>query len=70
MNLTHNPPGRVGPPPLLTRLDSLTSLPPCQWEGKVVTVIFIIIDTYIKFAIYLPYRKEINTEDLTELFYS
>ena len=26
MNSTHNPPGRVGPPPLLTRLDSLTSL--------------------------------------------
>ena len=25
-NSTHNPPGRVGPPPLLTRLDSLTSL--------------------------------------------
>ena len=26
MNSTHNPPGRVGPPQLLTRLDSLTSL--------------------------------------------
>ena len=25
-NSTHNPPGRVRPPPLLTRLDSLTSL--------------------------------------------
>lgn len=51
-------------------IDFITRLPPCQWEGKVVTVIFVIIDTYSKFSIYLPCRKDINAEELTELFYS
>ena len=51
-------------------MDFITGLPPCWWEGKVVTAIFVIIDTYTKFAIYLPCRKEINAEDLAELFYS
>ena len=53
-----------------TSMDFITGLPPCQWEGKVVTAIFVIIDIYTKFTIYLPYRKEINAEDLAELFYS
>ena len=34
MNLTHNPPGWVGPPPLLTRLDSLTSLTLARYFKK------------------------------------
>ena len=51
-------------------MDFITGLPLCQWEGKVVTAIFMIIDIYTRFAIYLPCRKEINAEDLAELFYS
>ena len=72
----HKPYGMLEPvhqptrPMEATSMDFITGLPPCRWEGKVVTVIFVIIDIYTKFAIYLPYRKEINAEDLAELFYS
>ena len=72
----HKPYGMLEPvcqptrPMETTSMDFITGLPPCWWEGKVVTVIFVIIDIYTKFAIYLPCRKEINAEDLAELFYS
>ena len=72
----HKPYGMLEPvrqptrPMETTSMDFITGLPPCRWEGKVVTAIFVIIDTYTKFAIYLPCRKEINAEDLAELFYS
>ena len=50
-------------------MDFITDLPPSKRQdgGKVYDSILVIIDPYIKMARYLPTRKDIKAEELTNV---
>jgi hypothetical protein len=51
-------------------IDFITDLPPLKWENRVYDSILVIVDIYTKFTVYYPCRKDMTTEDLTELIYT
>jgi hypothetical protein len=50
-------------------LDFIIGLPPSLWGGKVYNAILIVVNTFTKWSLYIPCRKDINGEEFAELFF-
>ena len=50
-------------------MDFITGLPPSKWRNQVHDAILVIVDTYTKWSIYIPCRKDIDAPQLAELFF-
>ena len=48
-------------------MNFITGLPPSKHGGRVYDAILMVIDAFIKYALYLPCWKDINTDQLLEL---
>ena len=48
-------------------MDFITGLPPSKQEGRVHNTIFMVVDAFIKYALYLLCWKDINADQLLEL---
>jgi hypothetical protein len=51
-------------------MDFITGLPPVLYEGKVVETIFIIVDKFSKWSLFIPVPLTINIAELAELFHT
>ena len=51
-------------------LNFITGLPPSRWLSKVYDAILIIVDHYMKFAMYIPCSKAIDAPGFVDLFYN
>ena len=49
-------------------MDFITGLPPSRQGDKVYNIIYIIVNCYIKMALYLPTVKTITVTELADLF--
>jgi transposase InsO family protein len=50
-------------------LDFITGLPPSKWRGGVYDAVLVLVETFTKFAVYIPCRKDIDAPELAELMY-
>ena len=48
-------------------MDFITRLPPSKHGGRVYDTILVVVDAFIKYTLYLPYWKDINADQLSEL---
>ena len=69
----HAPYGKLQPLPVpnhpgdLVSMDFITGLPPSKHGGLVYDAILVVVDAFTKYALYIPCRKDINVDQLTEL---
>ena len=69
----HAPYSKLQPLPVLkaptelVSIDFITGLPPSKHGGRVYDAILVIVDAFIKYTLYLPCQKDINTDQLLEL---
>ena len=69
----HAPYGKLQPllvlkaPIELVSMDFITGLPPSKHGGRVYNAILVVVDAFIKYALYLPYWKDIDADQLSEL---
>ena len=54
-------------PTELVSIDFITRLPPSKHQGQIYNTILVIIDAFTKYTLYLPYQKDINADQLSEL---
>ena len=69
----HAPYGKLQPLPVpkapaeLVSMDFITGLPPSKHGGRVYDAILVVVDAFTKYALYLPCRKDIDADQLSEL---
>jgi hypothetical protein len=51
-------------------LDFITSLPPLKWRGRVYDAILVVVDLYTKYALYLTCTKDIDAQELAQLWFT
>lgn len=69
----HAPYSKLQPLPVpkdpteLVSMDFITGLPPSKHQGQTYNAILVVVDTFIKYTLYLPCQRDINADQLSEL---
>jgi hypothetical protein len=50
-------------------MDFITGLPPTIYRDKIVDAIFVVVDRYLKWSVFLPVSTTINAAELAQLFH-